>query len=114
MAGLMSSGGLKKTLKYVDIADFRTIDIPDYPNPSPTYYVDVRSKLPPEIYQKLTKSNVCILSDFAYTCRYAVVKNYIIINILNYYQSSGQINFNVQATYPGQISNIIFRVYYID
>ena len=114
MAGLMSSGGLKKTLKYVDILDSRTIDIPDYPNLSPTYNVNVRSKLPPEIYQKLTKSNVCVLSSFAYTCGSATVDNYVIINVLNYYSSSGQIDFNLQATYRGQIKNITFRVYYID
>lgn len=114
MAGLMSSGGLKKTLKYVDITDTRLIEIPDYPGSSPTYYVDVRSKLPPEIYQKLTKSNVCTLSDFAYSYSFEMWDNCVIINIINYYSSSGQIDFNVQATYPGQIKNITFRVYYID
>lgn len=114
MAGLMSSGGLKKTLKYVDILDTRLLEVPDYPGSSPTYSVNVRSKLPPEIYQKLTKSNVCALSSFAYSCRFNTRDNYVIINILNYYSSSGQIDFNLQATYPGQIKNIGFRVYYID
>lgn len=114
MAGLMSSGGLKKTLKYVDIGDTRTLEIPEYPGSSPTYYVNVRSKLPPEIYQKLTKSNVCTLSNFAYTCEYSTNDNYILINIINYHSSSGQIDFNLQATLPGQVKNITFRVYYID
>lgn len=114
MAGLMSSGGLKKTLKYVEVIDSRTIGVPDYPSSSSTYNVNVRSKLPPEIYQKLTKSNVCALSNFAYTCGYPTRGNYVTINILNYHSSSGQIDFNVQATYPGQIKDISFRVYYLD
>ena len=114
MAGLMSSGGLKKTLKYVDIGDPRTLDIPYYPGLSPTYFVKVRSKLPPEIYQKLTKSNVCALSNFAYSCGHITSENYVMINIINYHSLSGQIDFNLQATYPGQVKYITFRVYYID
>lgn len=114
MAGLMSSGGLKKTLKYVDIGDTRLLESPGYPGLSPTYYVNVRSKLPPEIYQKLKKSNICTLSNFAYTCRYPTSGNYVIIYIIDYHPSSGQIDFNVQATYPGQVEGITFRVYYID
>lgn len=114
MSGLMGSSGLKKTLKYVDIIDSRTIDVPEYPNLSPTYYVNVRSKLPPEIYQKLTKENVCAISTFAYSTVYSTNENYVGINILNYYQSSGQIDFNVSATYGGRIKNIPFRVFYIE
>lgn len=115
MAGLMSSGGLKKTLKYVDILDTRLLEVPAYTGSSASaHYVNVRSKLPPEIYQKLTKSNVCALSSFAYTCRYTTSNNYVTINIINYYPSSGQIDFNLWATYPGQIKDITFRVYYID